>query len=145
MATMDPPTQSSIWVSQCEKMLVHLGIVDGTMGILSRKMAMPAQLPANPIHYKEVLNPKAIIDPKKYDFVRFKYLGSNLRQSYSILYSEERATRWQGSRMIDLQTWQTSWSKTEPLSQGVLQSWTIRKRALLTMRLREDWAMKIVW
>ncbi len=42
-----------------------LGIVDGTMGILSRKMAMPAQLPANPIHYKEVLNPKAVIDPKK--------------------------------------------------------------------------------
>ena len=42
-----------------------IGIVDGTMGILSRKMAMPAQLPANPIHYKEVLNPKAVIDPKK--------------------------------------------------------------------------------
>jgi len=38
--------------------------VDGTMGILSRKMAMPAQIPANPIHYKEVLNPKKI-DPKK--------------------------------------------------------------------------------
>lgn len=49
-------------------MPVYLGIVDGTMGILSRKMAMPAQLPANPIHYKEVLNSKAIIDPKKYDF-----------------------------------------------------------------------------
>ena len=48
-------------------MAVYLGIVDGTMGILSRKMAMPAQLPANPIPYKEVLNPKAIIDPKKYD------------------------------------------------------------------------------
>jgi hypothetical protein len=34
------------------------------MGILSRKMAMPAQLPSNPIHYKEVSNPK-ILDPKK--------------------------------------------------------------------------------
>jgi len=83
---------------------MHLGIVDGTMGILSRKMAMPAQLPANPIHYKEVLNPKAIIDPKKYDFLRFKYVGFNRRLSYSILYWEERATRWRGNRMIDLQT-----------------------------------------
>ena len=104
MATMDPPTQSSTWVSLSEFMRMHLGIVDGTMGILSRKMAMPAQLPANPIHYKEVLNPKAIIDPKKYDLVRFKFIGSNRRQSYSILYWEERATRWQGSRMIGLLT-----------------------------------------
>jgi hypothetical protein len=85
-------------------MAVHLGIVDGTMGILSRKMAMPAQLPANPIHYKEVLNPKAIIDPKKYDLVRLKYIGSSRRQSYSIRYWEERATPWQGSRMIGLLT-----------------------------------------
>ena len=63
---MDPLILLSIWVSlnSCE----NLGIVDGTMGILSRKMAMPAQVPANPIHYKEVLNPKAI-DTKKYDFV----------------------------------------------------------------------------
>lgn len=104
MATMDPPTQSSTWVSFCEIMRMHLGIVDGTMGILSRKMAMPAQLPANPIHYKEVLNPKAIIDPKKYFLARFKPIGSNRRQSYSILYWEERATRWQGSRMIGLLT-----------------------------------------
>ena len=104
MATMDPPTQSSTWVSISEIMPVYLGIVDGTMGILSRKMAMPAQLPANPIHYKEVLNPKAIIDPKKYDFLRIKYIGYNRRLSYSILYWEERATRWQGSRMIGLLT-----------------------------------------
>ena len=34
------------------------------MGILSRKMAMPAQIAANPIHYKEVLTHKKI-DPKK--------------------------------------------------------------------------------
>jgi hypothetical protein len=83
-------------------MRVRIGIVDGTMGILSRKMAMPAQLPANPNHYKEVLNPKAIIDPKKYVFVRHKYIGSNLRQTYSIRYWEERATQWQGSKMIAL-------------------------------------------
>ena len=38
------------------------------MGILSRKMAMPAQLASNPIHYKEVLVPaKSTMDPKKYD------------------------------------------------------------------------------
>lgn len=48
--------------------MTSIGIVDGTMGILSRKMAMPAQIPANPIHYKEVLNPKKI-DPKKYFFL----------------------------------------------------------------------------
>jgi hypothetical protein len=41
------------------------GIVDGTMGILSRKMAMPAQLPTNPNIYKDVINIKAL-DPKKY-------------------------------------------------------------------------------
>jgi hypothetical protein len=35
------------------------------MGILSRKMAMPAQIPANPIHYKEVLNPRVMLDTKK--------------------------------------------------------------------------------
>lgn len=43
---------------------MYIGIVDGTMGILSRKMAMPAQIPANPIHYNEVLNLKKM-DPKK--------------------------------------------------------------------------------
>ena len=43
-----------------------LGIVDGPMGILSRKIAMPAQLASNPIHYKEVLVSKnAAQDPKK--------------------------------------------------------------------------------
>jgi len=45
-------------------MIEIVGIVDGTMGILSRKMAMPAQIPANPTHYKEVLNPKKV-DIKK--------------------------------------------------------------------------------
>jgi hypothetical protein len=43
---------------------LYSGIVDGTMGILSRKMAMPAQLPTNPNVYKEVFNIKAF-DPKK--------------------------------------------------------------------------------
>lgn len=43
----------------------YLGIVDGTMGILSRKMAMPAQLASNPIHYKEVLSHPTKIDSKK--------------------------------------------------------------------------------
>ena len=37
-----------------------LGIVDGTMGILSRKMAMPNQLPVNPIHFKEVVSKKDV-------------------------------------------------------------------------------------
>jgi len=32
-----------------------IGVVDGTMGILSRKMAMPAPASSNPTHYKEVV------------------------------------------------------------------------------------------
>jgi len=63
---MGPPTRSSTSVSLSGDSC-FLGIVDGTMGILSRKMAMPAQLASNPIHYKEVLVPaKSTMDPKKY-------------------------------------------------------------------------------
>ena len=61
---MDHPTQLSIQVITLMFKL-DSGIVDGTMGILSRKMAMPAQLPTNPNIYKDVINIKAL-DPKKY-------------------------------------------------------------------------------
>ena len=37
-----------------------IGIVDGTMGILSRKMAMPATMPLNPAHIKEVMSKKDV-------------------------------------------------------------------------------------
>jgi hypothetical protein len=39
--------------------------VDGTMGILSRKMALPVAPPSHPIHYKEVISK---LDTKKYSF-----------------------------------------------------------------------------
>ena len=61
---MDRPTLSSILVIFLRFKGWCTGIVDGTMGILSRKMAMPAQLPTNPNIYKEVINMKAF-DPKK--------------------------------------------------------------------------------
>jgi hypothetical protein len=61
----DGPSYSVKYLGmEMNRNIKYIGIVDGTMGILSRKMAMPAQIPANPIHYKEVLNPK-MIDPRR--------------------------------------------------------------------------------
>jgi hypothetical protein len=57
MSFRDQSTLSSIWVGNNQlPYLFNLGIVDGTMGILSRKMALPSAAPANPIHYKEVIS-----------------------------------------------------------------------------------------
>ncbi len=75
------------------------------MGILSRKMAMPAQIPANPIHYKEVLNPKAI-DPKKYEVISIMKIDYSQNLTYSIQFLEEKVILWRNSSMIVSQTLQ---------------------------------------